>query len=196
MPSAQACDIIIDTKPTFGHCGIVTGIFNGKATEVPRGHEVLHATNSGIVEGSWGNGRAFCFRSNHITRAEAERVQRVSFEIRDAASYGAARAVFKSWSGSSTFGKGAKSRLEKYQQRMENHQGVLKNVYCSELVVVAYQLGLQTDSTRIETTHRAWIELDGKHTLPSTLRSWLQRHPTNWTCVGVVTGADLELSAV
>jgi hypothetical protein len=26
VPSAQACDIIIDTKPTFGHCGIVTGI--------------------------------------------------------------------------------------------------------------------------------------------------------------------------
>jgi hypothetical protein len=74
---------------------------------------------------------------------------------------------------------------------MQSHQGVLKNVYCSELVVVAYQLGLHLNQA-----HAAWIDLDGKHTLPSTLKSWMARHATNWTCVGVITDTTLELSAV
>lgn len=189
MARAQACDIIIDMKPTFGHCGIVTGLFGGKGTAMPSGLEVLHATSRGIVEGMWGNGRAYCYRSNHLTRQEGASIQNVAMEIKAAAEYGAARAIFKSWSGSSSFGKGALERLTKYRTRMQNHQGVLKNVYCSELVVVAYQLGLQIDRT-----HRAWIDLDGKHTLPSTLKTWLDRHATDWTCVGVVTDESLELS--
>ena len=171
MPAAQPCDILIDTKPLFGHCGLVVGNFNnkGQTNIMPRGQEVVHATNAGIVWGLWGNGRALCFRHPALTRVEAAAIQNVAVEIRDAASYGAARAIFKSWSGTSGFGSGAFERLNKYRTRMQNHQGVLKNVYCSELVVVAYQLGLGIDRN-----HAAWIELDGKHTLPRTLR-WRRR---------------------
>ncbi|WP_458096412.1 hypothetical protein [Roseomonas sp. WA12] len=192
MPSAQPCDILIDTKPLFGHCGLVTGNFSGNvsATGMPLGQEVVHATNKGIVWESWGNGRALCFRHPALTRREAASIQNVAREIRDAAEYGASRAVFKSWSGTSSFGTGAQERLNKYRTRMQNHQGVLKNVYCSELVVVAYQLGLG-----INQNHAAWIALDGKHTLPRTLRLWLQNQIANWTCMGVVTDSTLELTA-
>jgi hypothetical protein len=189
MARALACDIIIDMKPTFGHCGIVTGVFTTKSAAVPTGLEVIHATSVGIVEGMWENGRAFCFRANSLTRAQASDIQSTAREIKGAASYGASRAIFKSWSGSSSFGSGALTRLQKYQTRMQNHQGVLKNVYCSELVVVAYQLGLHLDQT-----NAAWIALDGKHTLPSTLKTWLTRHAAAWTCVGVVRDNSLELS--
>jgi hypothetical protein len=191
MAKAQACDIIIDMKPTFGHCGIVTGVFTTKSAAVPTGLEVIHATSVGIIEGLWENGRAFCFRANGLTRAQASDIQSTAREIKAAASYGASRAIFKSWSGSSSFGKGALTRLQKYQTRMQNHQGVLKNVYCSELVVVAYQLGLHLDQT-----NGAWIGLDGKHTLPSTLKTWLTRHAAAWTCMGVVRDNSLELSAI
>ncbi len=194
MAKAQACDIIIDMKPLFGHCGIVTGNFGsttdaGRAGTVPPGHEVIHAVKTGVVEGSWQNGRAFCFRSNTLTRAKAETIQKAAGEIKEAAQYGAGRAIFKSWSGSSSFGKGALERLKKYQTRMENHQGVLKNVYCSELVVVAYQLGLALNQQ-----DTSWIPLDGKHTLPSTLKTWLTGHAASWTLVGMVTDSTLELS--
>lgn len=189
MPRAQACDIIIDMKPTFGHCGLVTGNFVNKAATMPTGQQVLHAVSEGVIEGGWGNGRAFCFRSAALTRVEAERIQNVANEIKGAAQYGAARAIFKSWTGSSKFGSGAFERLYKYRTNMQNSQGVLKNVYCSELVVVAYQLGLQ-----INRQNTSWIDLDGKHTLPSTLKTWLTGRPINWTCMGVVTDDTLELS--
>ena len=193
MPRAQACDIIIDMKPTFGHCGLVTGNWrNPNVTAgLPTGQEVVEATNAGIVEGSWTSGRAFCFRANTLNRTDAEAVQRVALEIKGAAQYGATRAVFKSWSGTSSFGTGALGRLRKYQTRTGTHQGVPKNVYCSELVVLAYQLGLAVDQQ-----HAAWIALDGNHTLPSTLTTWLTRNATRWTCVGVITGPDLELTAI
>jgi len=195
MAKAQACDIIIDMKPTFGHCGIVTGNWSprtasAEAGTMPPGQEVIHATKDGIVENSWGNGRAFCYRSNTLARRDAEDIQKAAQEIKGAAEYGACRAIFKSWSGTSAFGKGALARLQKYQTRMQNHQGVLKNVYCSELVVVAYQLGLHLNQQ-----HAAWINLDGKHTLPNTLKTWLDNRATDWTCVGVITDATLELAA-
>lgn len=191
MARAQACDIIIDSKPTFGHCGIVTGIFAGKAATVPAGHEVLHATNSGVIEGPWGNGRAWVYRASTLSRTQAEKIQNCAHEIKGGASYGVGRAVFKSWSGSSKFGADAFTRLMKYRERMTvGNDSVLKNVYCSELVVVAYQLG-----TGIDKASSAWIDLDGKHTLPSTLKTWLDRNATKWTCVGVVTDDTLEISA-
>lgn len=189
MPRAKACDIIIDMKPFFGHCGIVTGNFAITSNSVPPGQEVLHATKKGVFEGAWEYGRAFCFRANTLSRADGALVQNAAKEIKDGAAYGASRAIFKSWSGGNVFGSGSFERLHKYRTRMQNHQGVLKNVYCSELVVVAYQLGLQ-----INQQHTAWIALDGKHTLPSALKTWLGGQATNWTLMGVVTHATLNLS--
>ncbi len=188
MPKAKACDIIIDTKPYFGHCGIVTGNFNIISNVIPNGIEVIHATKKGIVETTWENGKAYCFRAVNLSRSEAQKIQHVSNEIKGAAEYGASRAIFKSWAGSSSFDGSALERLEKYQKRMTSHQGVLKNVYCSELVVLAYQLGLN-----INQSHLSWINLDGKHTLPSTLKSWLEEFPTKWKFEGYIKDSTMEL---
>lgn len=189
VETARACDIIIDTKPLFGHCAIVTGNFNMRSSAIPSGSGVIHATAVGVVDGMWGNGKAYCYRATSLTRAEAAKIDKVAREIYFGANYSIGRAVFKSWSGSSTFGDSAQERLEKYRTRMENHQGVLKNVYCSELVTVAYQLGLNIDRS-----NNSWIDLDGKHTLPSTLKSWLDRNATNWRCMGTITDSSLALS--
>lgn len=189
MSRAKACDIIIDMKPFFGHCGIVTGNFNIQSNTTPNGMEVIHATKVGILETAWENGKAYCFRAVNLSRTEAQKIQHVSNEIKGAAEYGASRAIFKSWAGSSSFDSSALARLEKYQTRMTSHQGVLKNVYCSELVVISYQLGLD-----INRSHLSWIDLDGKHTLPSTLKSWLEKSPTRWQFQGYVNDATLALS--
>jgi len=189
MPSVQACDIIIDIKPLFGHCGIVTGNFFGKSNQIPGGSQVLHATRDGVFEGQWSLGKAHCFRANNLNRTEAINIQKVAIEIKYSAEYGVARSIFKSWSGSSAFGSGSLQRLSKYRTRMQEDQGVLKNVYCSELVVLCYQLGLD-----IQQDHANWIDLDGKHTLPSTLKSWLERRPTRWSFVGYINDDSLVLS--
>lgn len=190
MPHAQACDIIIDSKPTFGHCGIVAGTFFGKTSGVPMGSDVIHATSNGVIQGMWGNGRAWCYRANTLTRATAQSIQRVAEEIKGGAEYGCCRAVFKSWSGSSSFGSGALGRLKKYRERMQSDQGVLKNVYCSELVVVAYQLGVDIDRKAA-----AWIDLDGKHSLPSTLKAYLDRNSARFTCMGIIDDPSMEIKA-
>jgi hypothetical protein len=158
---------------------------------VPDGKKVVHATSRGVREDDWGNGAAFCFRAKNLSEKESRKIEWVAQEITNAAEYGIARAVFKSWSGSSSFGSGALKRLEKYRTRMTNNQGTLTNVYCSELVVVAFQLGLD-----INTSHPSWIALDGKHTLPKTLKTWLERAPTQWQCVGKITGPSLTLTAI
>ena len=54
----------------------------------------------------------------------------------------------------------------------------MKNVYCSELVILSYQLGLGDEN------HALFIKKDGKHTLPKTLRDYLRQAPTVWTEVG------------
>ncbi len=74
---------------------------------------------------------------NNLTKTEANAIQKIAEQIMESAEYGASRAFFKSWSGSSSFGSGARERLLKYRTRLNNHQGVVKNVYCSELVILA-----------------------------------------------------------
>lgn len=191
MTRARVCDIIIDMKPTFGHCGMVTGVAPIRTAGVSYGQRVMHATNRGIRDEAWAYGEAYCFRCKELSRQDATNIDIVAGEIAKGADYGVVRAVFKSWSGSSSFGSGAHKRMEKYRTRMITHQQIIKHVYCSELVVIAYQLGVN-----LNTEHSAWIGLDGKHTLPSTLKTWLERKPTKWECVGKVTDASLRLSAV
>jgi hypothetical protein len=197
MKKAKICDIIIDMKPTFGHCGIVTYAAPSGPNEVPFGRRVLHATNRGVRDEDWAYGEAYCFRAKKLSKTEAVNIDRVACEISDGAKYGVVRAVFKSWSGSSSLGGGAFKRMEKYRTRMTTKQQIIKNVYCSELVVISYQLGLSSGTWQGEgfnVEHDAWIGLDGKHTLPSTLKTWLERTPTKWECVGRVTDASLRLS--
>jgi hypothetical protein len=193
MALAKICDIIIDMKPTFGHCAIVTGYSLPRTSGPPYGSRVTHATTRGVRSESWEYGEAYCFRSKNLTKAEAEKISNVAQEIFAHSNYGTARAVFKSWAGSSTFGSSAMKRLEKYRSRMTTDQteATIKNVYCSELVVVAYQIGLDLD-----TSNQSWIDLDGKHTLPSTLKTWLERSPTRWECVGKITGISLNVASL
>ena len=80
MPKAKACDIIIDTKPYFGHCGIVTGNFNVRSNVIPNGSDVIHATRKGVVETTWENGKANCFRAMNLSRAEAQKTRRCRCE--------------------------------------------------------------------------------------------------------------------
>lgn len=66
---------------------------------------------------------------------------------------------------------GARERRLKYRTRLNYHQGVVKNVYCSELVILSYQLGLGDEN------HALFIKKDSKHTLPKTLRDHLRQAP-------------------
>jgi hypothetical protein len=174
-----AGDILINTS-TFkpAHCGIVV-----------THDQVIHATNDGIKTNfthEWGS-QADVFRANPgLTTAEATAVVAIATEIKDSASYGKNRAVWKSTFGSGSFGNGAMARLNKYRERLKDHQGVIKNVYCSELVILSYQLAWIDKVADIVTTHhRLFISFDGSRTWPSTLRRFLSTN-LNWSNLGTL----------
>jgi hypothetical protein len=167
----QGGDVLINTS-TFSpaHCGILVD-----------SHQVVHATNDGIVRSAvdmWSS-QADVFRPTPaLTAAELAKVANIAEEIRDSAAYGLGRAMFKSTFSSGGVGSGAMSRLNKYRERLHDHQGVVKHVYCSELVIISYQLAWIAGD-RIDATHRLFIQLDGKHVWPSTLRRYLNGN-INW----------------
>src|SRR5690606_11328320 len=103
-----------------------------------------------------------------LTDDEVTKITGIATEIQQSATYGMGRAAFKSTFSSSSAGGGLQKRLEKYRERLKNHQGVIKHVYCSELVILCYQLAWENDR------HRLFIDLDGKHAWPSTLRRYLK----------------------
>ena len=168
-------DILINTS-TFkpAHCGVVTNGLN-----------VIHATNSGIVEcdiSEWGS-EADMFRMNPApTVEEGGLITNIATEIMKSAKYGMARAGFKSTFSTHTVGSGLHQRLAKYRERLRDAQGVVKNVYCSELVILSYQLACIKGDT-IDEANRMFIRLDGKHTWPSTLRRYLKSH-IGWSTLG------------
>ncbi|MDB5414103.1 MAG: hypothetical protein JWR10_2438 [Rubritepida sp.] len=112
-------------------------------------------------------------------------LQRVSDAISVGAVYGAYRAV-RLLLGSSAFGPDAFTRLMKYRERYEANKGtpalfaqagneVIKNVTCSEAVIVTYQLTFPLHEEQF------FVRLDAAHAMPSTLKTWL---PANgWTLV-------------
>ena len=161
------CGDILINNNTFSpaHCGIVVS-----------NQDVIHATGKGIKIDDidmWGN-NADMFRSaTDLTTAEAGKLERIAQEIKDSASYGVGRAAFKSTFSTHTAAEGTHQRLNKYRERLKNHQGVVKHVYCSELVILCYQLAW-IESDAINANHRLFIQLDGKHTWPSTLRRYLR----------------------
>ena len=125
----------------------------------------------------WGN-EADIFRPTvDLTGDEVDRVDSIANEIKNSAVYGIGRAVFKSTFSTHTAGAGLQKRLDKYRERLKNHQGVVKHVYCSELVILCYQLAWENDR------HRLFIDLDGKHTWPSTLRRHL-KNTIHWQHLG------------
>lgn len=163
-------DILINNN-TFSpsHCGIVV-----------TGLDVVHATNKAMRSDDidlWGSNADIFRPATALTAAEASKITEIAIEIKNSATYGMTRAGIKSTFSTHTAGGGLQKRLDKYRERLENHQGVVKHVFCSELVILSYQLAWP------DNTHRLFIELDGKHTWPSTLRRYL-RNSVNWQEMG------------
>lgn len=163
-------DILINTS-TFkpAHCGIVV-----------KGLDVIHATSKGIKADDidlWGS-EADIFRPTRgLTDIEVDKIDGIANEIKNSASYGMTRAAFKSTFSSSSVGGDLQKRLAKYRERLKNHQGVVKHVYCSELVILCYQLSWESDRNVL------FIDIDGKHAWPSTLRRYL-KNTIHWTHMG------------
>jgi hypothetical protein len=184
-------DILINTN-TFSpsHCGVVT-----EAIAKTNTFTITHATRNGMkVEGflNWTE-EADMFRMKPgLSDTEAEAIAAVASEIAKFAQYGKTRAVFHSAFASNKVGPGLNKRLEKYRQRLQEHQGVIKNVYCSDLVVLSYQLacGIAVKDHKIEAkgvvdqSNRLFIQLDSKHCWPSTLRTYFMAHK-DWEYLGV-----------
>lgn len=165
--------LIADAKKTVSHCGICVGERNGKADYV------IHATSKGIKinDPSEWYIDSDVFRGAGLTKGEANSIEEIARKIAESAEYGKNRAIFGSWSASSSYGSGARARLQKYRDRLRDHQGVVKNVFCAELVVLAYQLALPEN-------HRLFIQKDAKHTLPKTLRDYLRQNASDWVELG------------
>jgi hypothetical protein len=168
-------DILINTS-TFkpAHCGVVV-----------TGLDVIHATGKGIKSDDidlWGSEADMFRMTPALSDAEAAAVTNIASEIMKSAQYGVGRAMFKSTFSTHDAGKGLFKRLEKYRERLHNEQGVVKNVYCSELVIISYQLACIAGDA-INDKDRKFIKLDGKHTWPSTLRRYLKAD-INWTYLG------------
>jgi hypothetical protein len=183
-------DILINTN-TFSpsHCGIVT-----EATK-PANFMVTHATRGGIkVEGfhKWSDDADMFRMKPGLSDDEAEAVAAVASEIAKSAEYGKTRAVFHSTFASHKVGPGLAQRLEKYRQRLHEHQGVIKNVYCSDLVVLCYQLACGiamkdhkiTTKGEVDQKNRLFIKIDSKHCWPSTLRTYFMADK-DWEHLGV-----------
>ncbi len=79
--------------------------------------------------------------------------------------------------GTSKFGKGAQSRLIKYEGRRGVEKLGPTNLICSEMCVLAYQMACRDEN------HEGFIRLDAKHTTPATLCRHLL-DDDNWTLLG------------
>ena len=184
-------DILINNN-TFSpsHCGVVT------EAQKPSSFTVTHATRGGIkVEGflNWPHDADMFRMKPGLSDDEGQAVAAVASEIAKSAQYGKTRAVFHSTFGSNKVGPGLANRLETYRKRLQEHQGVIKNVYCSDLVVLSYQLAcgiamkdhkIATEGT-VDQGNRLFIKLDSKHCWPSTLRTYLMGDTSNWEYLGV-----------
>ena len=82
--------------------------------------------------------------------------------------------------GNKTYGTAAWARLEKYAARATQGAtgaGIMKNVICSEAVVVAHQLAFRDQQGSSE---GYFIALDASHTMPRDLEAYL-RSDNRWT---------------
>lgn len=188
-------DILITAASnTVSHCGIVAGTtsINAASGRVDRPNIVYHATASkGVTQdeiGVWDRGATGVFRCKSLrfitqggVTAE-KKIAAAAVALASRCSYGKGRAFFKSWTGTSDYGSSAKGRVAKYLQRLGADGPFVTTLYCSEYVVLAYQIAAKGDETV-----PYFIDLDGKHTLPKDLRNWiLQRTKAggSWEYVG------------
>jgi len=194
--SLQLGDILITSSDnTVSHCGMVGGTtsVNTARGRVDRADMIYHATSKGIKlddASGWANmaGGVGVFRKRGLsaltvggkpaTRVIADAAAKLAARCH----YSPGRAIFKSWTGTSDYGSSAKGRVKKYLERLGSDGPFTIAVYCSEFVVLSYQLAAKGDD------HASFfIELDGKHTLPKDLRNWLIQRSTvggSWQVLG------------
>jgi hypothetical protein len=177
--SLQLADILITkASNTVSHCGIVAGTtsVNTGAGRKDRADVVYHATSKGIKHddaSGWTDGVGV-FRKRGLknltvgTKAAPALIADAAQALAERCHYSPGRAIFKSWTGTSSYGSSAKGRVKKYLERLGAGGPFTIAVYCSEFVVLSYQLAAKGDDNA-----SFFIELDGKHTLPKDLRNWL-----------------------
>ncbi|MBX3197569.1 MAG: hypothetical protein KF894_05450 [Labilithrix sp.] len=178
--SSKCGDILINvSSKALSHCGIVV-----------KNRDVVHATGRGMMitdVDMWGV-QSDVFRPRALLPALADAVDTIARRLQaQNTQYGVARAALKSWTGTSSFGSGARERLAKYRARMvvpfeDAAEAIVKHVFCSELVVLCYQLASADENGR------HFIKLDAKHTLPKNLRAYLQNDRTYWEHIGQFAG--------
>src|SRR5436190_21344339 len=93
----------------------------------------------------------------HFNKATKQaELQKVARDISNYAQYGSYRAA-RLFMGSSTFGDGARARLEKYKQRRQDsfpRNKFVKTITCSEAVILCYQMAFD------EGDHPFFVGLD------------------------------------
>jgi hypothetical protein len=98
--------------------------------------------------------------------------------ILEGAAYSIQRAVCSI--GNKSFGAHADSRIAKYLKRAAQGQSgraLVPDVFCSEAVVLVYQLAFYDTRMSADTF---FISLDAKHTMPRDLEAFLKAHPARW----------------
>ncbi|MBR0653616.1 hypothetical protein [Plastoroseomonas arctica] len=190
-------DILITAASnTVSHCGLVAGTtsINAASGRVDRPNIVYHATSSkGVTQdeaGTWAQGRGptgvfRCKSLRFITQggvSAEKKIADAAVALSTRCSYGKGRAFFKSWTGTSDYGSSAKGRVAKYLLRLGADGPFVTTLYCSEYVVLAYQIAAKGDESV-----GYFIDLDGKHTLPKDLRNWILQRTTpggSWEYLG------------
>lgn len=196
--SLELGDILITSADnTVSHCGIVAGTtsVNTAKGRVERADMIYHATSKGIKlddASGWigikGGVQVFRMRGLnqwHVKGTTAPKIiADVAEKLAARCHYSPGRAIFKSWTGTSDYGSGASGRVKKYLARLGADGAFTIAVYCSEFVILCYQLAAKGDEGA-----PFFIPLDGKHTLPKDLRNWLlQKSKTGtWKVMGELT---------
>jgi hypothetical protein len=196
--SLQLGDILITSADnTVSHCGIVAGTtrVNRPGGAVERADMVYHATSKGIKlddASGWTaiKGGVDVFRKRGLANTSvggkpaAKVIADAAGKLAARCHYSPGRAIFKSWTGTCDYGSSAKGRVKKYLDRLGSDGPFTIAVYCSEYVVLSYQLAAKGDDDA-----SFFIELDGKHTLPKDLRNWLIQRSTvggTWQVLGAL----------
>ncbi|HEY8289550.1 MAG TPA: hypothetical protein VIG49_09790 [Acetobacteraceae bacterium] len=178
--SLQLGDILITSADnTVSHCGIVgdTTSVNTPKGKVDRADMIYHATSKGIKlddASGWAGTNVGVFRMRGLAnltvggKPARSMIAAAAAKLAARCHYSPGRAIFKSWTGTSDFGSNAKGRVKKYLARLGADGPFTIAVYCSEFVVLSYQLAAKGDEDQ-----PFFIDLDGKHSLPKDLRNWL-----------------------
>jgi hypothetical protein len=176
-------DIIINNAGTWGHALMCyEGGSDNKAKFIHATYRTEFAISPYQTEKDGKIGYAFTNNYEHfhprgLSEATQNKLKAVADKIAARAKYGLYRAVRVAL-GSSSFGSGAKQRLEKYTSRLEKGgDKLVTTLTCTEAVMLCYQLSLPAADNH-------FIALDAAHTLPRDLAKYL-RSNAQWQATKV-----------